>query len=159
MHSVGDMLPGEWTSSRDLANHKTTAYWHGKSEETYPWGKETDYESLTYIAHDDHPEITSTQGEAKTVFELKAASSPGRDTCPSPPTRRISITSTRANWIKTARPSKRKPGRKPYRETTSRIFAEEQNDHRHRRTQRRRKNHLVSRSLSRRVRRSSARKP
>ena len=38
---------------------------------TISLGKETDYESLTYEAQDDHPDISSVQGEAKTVFELK----------------------------------------------------------------------------------------
>ena len=57
--------------SRDEIHHKTTVNWHGKSEEDYPWGKETDYESLTYDASDDHPETSSVHGEAKTVFELK----------------------------------------------------------------------------------------
>ena len=37
----------------------------------YPWGKETDYESLTYEVNDKRPETSSTLGEAKSVFELK----------------------------------------------------------------------------------------
>ncbi len=71
MRSQGVLLPGQWSVSHELKERKTTAYWHGKSEEWYPWGKETDYESLTYTADDNHPETCSTQGEAKTVFELK----------------------------------------------------------------------------------------
>ncbi|HXW93730.1 MAG TPA: CocE/NonD family hydrolase [Terriglobales bacterium] len=63
--------PGTWMSTRDEVNHKTTVDWRGKSEEEYPWGKETDYESLTYVAEDDHPEISSVQGDAETVLELK----------------------------------------------------------------------------------------
>jgi uncharacterized protein len=71
MRAEGYPWPGTWTSTRDEVNHKTTVDWRGKSEEEYPWGKETDYESLTYEAQDDHPDICSVHGEAKTVFELK----------------------------------------------------------------------------------------
>jgi predicted acyl esterase len=71
MHTVGEMLPGEWTSTRDLTNQKTSSYWHGKSETTYAWGKETDYESLTYNVEDAHPEKSETLGEAKSVFDLE----------------------------------------------------------------------------------------
>jgi predicted acyl esterase len=71
IHSVGYPWPGEWSTTRDEINRKTTVNWHGKSETEYPWGKETDYESLIYNAQDDHPEISSVQGEAKSMFELK----------------------------------------------------------------------------------------
>ena len=67
----GELWPGQWTTLRDEVNHKTTVHWQGKTEEDYPWGKETDYESLTYDASDEHPETSSVHGEAKTVFELK----------------------------------------------------------------------------------------
>ena len=71
IHSTGELWPGEWITTRDEINRKTTVNWHGKSETEYPWGKETDYESLNYNAQDDHPDISSVQGEAKSVFELK----------------------------------------------------------------------------------------
>jgi predicted acyl esterase len=71
IHSVGELFPGDWTTTRDEVNHKATVRWHGKSETAYPWGKETDYENLTYDADDAHPEISSVQGEAKSTFELK----------------------------------------------------------------------------------------
>jgi len=71
IHSTGELLPGDWTTTRDEINHKTTVHWHGRSETNYPWVKETDYEDLTYDADDAHPEISSVQGEAKGVFELK----------------------------------------------------------------------------------------
>ena len=45
--------------------------WNGKSEETYPWGKETDLEALTYEADDNHPEISSAHGEAEIAMALK----------------------------------------------------------------------------------------
>jgi ATP sulfurylase len=45
--------------------------WKGKSEETYPWGKETDLESLTYVADDNHPEASSVEAEAQIVMVLK----------------------------------------------------------------------------------------
>ena len=61
----------KWTTTRDEVNRKTTVRWHGETETTYPWGKETDYESLVYDADDAHPEISAVQGEAKSVFELK----------------------------------------------------------------------------------------
>jgi predicted acyl esterase len=71
MRSVGFPWPGTWTATRDEIKRKTRVDWRGKAQEEYPWGKETDDESLTYEAQDDHPEISSVQGEAKTVFELK----------------------------------------------------------------------------------------
>src|SRR5580698_1365139 len=71
IQSTGELFPGDWTTTRDEVNHKTTVHWHGKTETTYPWGKETDYENLTYDADDAHPDITAVQGEAKSVFELK----------------------------------------------------------------------------------------
>ncbi len=63
--------PGEWTVERDEARHKTTVHWKGKEGSTYPWGTESDYENLTYDADDAHPETSSVQGEAETVFALK----------------------------------------------------------------------------------------
>ncbi len=63
--------PGEWTVERDEARHKTTVHWKGKEGGTYPWGTEADYENLTYECDDAHPETTSVQGEAETVFALK----------------------------------------------------------------------------------------
>jgi len=71
MRSQGAILPGKWSVTHELKERTTTAYWHGESVEWYPWGKETDYENLTYVANDHHPEACSTQGEARTVFELK----------------------------------------------------------------------------------------
>jgi predicted acyl esterase len=69
--TFGEMLPGEWSITRNPDSHKATTDWHGMSGANYAWGKETDYESLTYEASDEHPEISSTIGEAKSVFELK----------------------------------------------------------------------------------------
>jgi predicted acyl esterase len=71
IHSAGELFPGDWSTTRDEVNHKTTVHWHGKTETTYPWGKETDYENLTYDADDAHPDISAVRGEAKSVFELK----------------------------------------------------------------------------------------
>jgi uncharacterized protein len=71
IQSKGYPWPGEWTTTRDEINRKTTVNWHGKSETEYPWGKETDYESLAYDVQDNHPEISAVRGEAKSVFELK----------------------------------------------------------------------------------------
>jgi hypothetical protein len=71
IRSTGIPWPGEWTVERDEARQKTTVHWKGESETDFPWGKETDYEKLTYNADDAHPEITSTLGEAESVFALK----------------------------------------------------------------------------------------
>lgn len=71
IRSFGEMLPGEWSITHDLKTQDATAYWHGMAGAEYPWGKETDYESLTYKTNDNHPETSSTDGEAKSVFELK----------------------------------------------------------------------------------------
>jgi uncharacterized protein len=69
--SEGFPWPGEWSSERDQANHKTTVHWRGKDGYEYPWGKETDLEALTYEADDAHPETSSVLGEAKSIFELQ----------------------------------------------------------------------------------------
>ena len=69
--SEGFPWPGEWTVERDEARHKTTVHWKGRESGEYPWGKEIDYENLTYDADDAHPETCSVQGEAETVFTLK----------------------------------------------------------------------------------------
>lgn len=69
--SIGFPWPGEWTVERDEAGHKTTVHWKGQYGSVFPWGKETDYEKLTYNADDAHPDITSTLGEAESIFELK----------------------------------------------------------------------------------------
>jgi uncharacterized protein len=63
--------PGEWTVERDQANHKAMVRWRGKDSYQFPWGKETDYESLIYDADDAHPETSSVRGEAKSIFELQ----------------------------------------------------------------------------------------
>ena len=69
--SIGFPFPGEWTTERDQVNGKTKVIWSGKSSEEYPWGKETDLEKLTYAADDNHPEISSIQGEADTTIVFK----------------------------------------------------------------------------------------
>ena len=69
--SVGYPWPGEWTLERDEANQKATVRWKGKAETNYPWGRETDYENLTYNVDDAHPEISPVQGEAESIFVIK----------------------------------------------------------------------------------------
>ncbi len=69
--SVGYPWPGDWTLERDEANHKATVRWKGKAETDYPWGKEVDYESLTYHVDDAHPELSPVEGEAESIFTLK----------------------------------------------------------------------------------------
>jgi predicted acyl esterase len=71
IHERGSLWPGQWTMDRDEVHHKTAVHWKGKSETEYPWGKETDYEDLTYEADDEHPESSPVHGEAKSVFELR----------------------------------------------------------------------------------------
>jgi hypothetical protein len=71
IRSVGYPWPGEWTLERDEANHRATVRWRGKAETDYPWGKETDYENLTYNADDAHPDISAVLGEAESVFALR----------------------------------------------------------------------------------------
>jgi uncharacterized protein len=63
--------PGEWTVERDEARQTTTVRWKGKDGYEYPWGKQDDYENLTYDADDAHPETTSVRGEAESIFALK----------------------------------------------------------------------------------------
>ena len=69
--SLGYPWPGEWTLERDEANQKATVHWKGKAETDYPWGKEVDYESLTYHVDDAHPETSPVEGEAESAFTLK----------------------------------------------------------------------------------------
>jgi hypothetical protein len=67
----GSLWPGDWKTERDEVNAKTKVTWSGKSAETYPWGKETDFEVITYLADDNHPEASSVQGETEIVMALK----------------------------------------------------------------------------------------
>lgn len=71
IRSVGYPWPGEWTLLRDEARQRATVVWKGKSETHYPWGKETDYEKMTYELEDAHPETNAVHGEAETVYELQ----------------------------------------------------------------------------------------
>jgi predicted acyl esterase len=69
--SEGFPWPGEWTVERDEARQKTTVHWKGKDGYEYPWGKQDDFENLTYDADDAHPEAYSVRGEAESIFALK----------------------------------------------------------------------------------------
>jgi uncharacterized protein len=69
--SVCFPFPGEWKVERDELNGSTRVNWSGKSEEIYPWGKETDLERITYQADDQHPETSSVVGEADTTIALQ----------------------------------------------------------------------------------------
>jgi len=71
IQSIGFPWPGEWKTERDEVNAKTKVTWEGKSEEHYPWGKESDSEQIIYFADDKHPEISSAEGEAEIVMALK----------------------------------------------------------------------------------------
>jgi hypothetical protein len=71
IHDSGSLWPGEWKTERDEVNTKTKVTWRGTSEETYPWGKESDTEAITYLADDNHAETSSVEGETKIVMELK----------------------------------------------------------------------------------------
>lgn len=71
MSAAGFPWPGEWKTERDELAGKTKVSWDGKSEETYPWGKETDLEALTYDADDSHPEASTVHGEAEIAMALK----------------------------------------------------------------------------------------
>jgi predicted acyl esterase len=70
IQSNGFPWPGEWTLERDEASHKATVR-RGQADASYPWGKETDYESLTYKVDDAHPELSDVHGEAESIFVLK----------------------------------------------------------------------------------------
>jgi predicted acyl esterase len=71
MHGEGFPWPGDWKTERDEVNAKTKVTWSGKSEETYAWGKESDFEGITYLVDDNHPEASSVQGEAEILMALK----------------------------------------------------------------------------------------
>jgi predicted acyl esterase len=71
IRSIGFPWPGDWKTERDEINAKTKVIWKGKSEEHYPWGKESDSEQITYFADDKHPEISSAEGEAEIAVTLK----------------------------------------------------------------------------------------
>ena len=76
--SIGFPWPGEWTLERDEANHKATVHWRGKAENIYPWGKETDYENLTYDVDDARPDVSAVHGEAESIFVLQGGALQGR---------------------------------------------------------------------------------
>jgi predicted acyl esterase len=63
--------PGDWTVERDEVHQKTTVHWKGKDGYEYPWGKQNDFENLTYDVYDSHPETSSVRGEAESVFTLQ----------------------------------------------------------------------------------------
>ena len=69
--SEGFPWPGDWTVERDEAHQKTTVHWKGKDGYEYPWGKQDDFESLTYNVDDAHPEACAVRGEAESIFTLK----------------------------------------------------------------------------------------
>jgi hypothetical protein len=71
LKSFGFPWPGEWVVTRDEGHQKTTVLWKGKMGGEYPWGKETDFEQLTYEIDDAHPEINVIHGEAETTLDLK----------------------------------------------------------------------------------------
>ena len=69
--SKGFPWPGEWTVERDEARQRTTVHWKGKDGYEYPWGTESDFESMTYEGDDAHPETCTVRGETESVFALK----------------------------------------------------------------------------------------
>ncbi|HUO15327.1 MAG TPA: CocE/NonD family hydrolase [Verrucomicrobiae bacterium] len=69
--SEGFPWPGDWTVERDEARQKTTVHWKGKDGYEFPWGTETDLESMTYEGDDAHPETCTVRGEAESTFVLK----------------------------------------------------------------------------------------
>ena len=71
VRSLGFPWPGDWKTERDELNGRTKVTWTGKSEEEYPWGKESDFEGLAYETDDDHPESSSVRAEAEIVMTLK----------------------------------------------------------------------------------------
>jgi uncharacterized protein len=71
IQSEGFPWPGEWTVERDEARQKSTVHWKGKDGYKYPWGKQDDFEELTYDCDDAHPDISSVRGEAESIFTLK----------------------------------------------------------------------------------------
>jgi hypothetical protein len=71
VQTVGFPWPGEWTVLRDEGRQKSTVHWRGKDESTFPWGKETDFESLQYDVEDASPEKCAVKGEAESIFALK----------------------------------------------------------------------------------------
>jgi len=71
IQSAGFPWPGEWKTERNELAGITKVSWKGKAEETYPWGKETDLEDISYEADDNHPEISSGHGEAEILMALK----------------------------------------------------------------------------------------
>ena len=69
--SAGLPFPGEWRTERNQLTGQTRITWSGKAEETYPWGKETDLEDITYEVEDSHPETCVVHGEAAIIMALK----------------------------------------------------------------------------------------
>jgi len=72
--SSGDTWPPQdWTVTHDLMTHTTHVAWSSNDSSTYPWGKMSDHEQMSYEARDSDPAVSSVHGEASTTVEL-----PGR---------------------------------------------------------------------------------
>ena len=71
IQAAGFPWPGEWKMERNELAGTTKVSWKGKAEETYPWGKETDLEDISYEVDDNHPEASTVHGEAEILMALK----------------------------------------------------------------------------------------
>ena len=72
--SEGDTWPPQsWTVTHDLMTGATRVAWSGDDKSTFPWGKMSDHEQMSYEARDADPAVSSVHGEASTTVDL-----PGR---------------------------------------------------------------------------------
>ena len=71
VHSQGYPWPGQYPVERDEVRQSTRVVWRGSDSSTYPWGKRTHHEQLTYEVEDDHPEVNRVQGIADSTYVLK----------------------------------------------------------------------------------------
>lgn len=71
MDSSGDTWPGGYHISRDPQTGTTRVDWKGNTKATFPWGKQSNSEELHYTVSDADPAVSSVNGAANILCELK----------------------------------------------------------------------------------------
>ena len=68
--SSGETWPGIWKIERDAIRQSTTVYWSGDDSTQFPWGKQKNYEKITYHVADADSAVSLVDGEASTEVDL-----------------------------------------------------------------------------------------
>lgn len=62
--------PQSWTITHNLMTGTTRVAWAGDDKSTYPWGKMSDHEQMSYEVGDADPAASEVHGEGSTTVEL-----------------------------------------------------------------------------------------